>query len=37
MARLINDNFEDTLKDKASRNIDDNPDVISNYPKPQIN
>lgn len=37
MARLINDNFQDALKDEALRNIENNPVVTFNYPKPQIN
>lgn len=37
MAKLTNDNSQDSLKDKVSRNVEDNLDTISNYPKPQIN
>lgn len=28
MVRLTNDNFQDTLEDKVSRNSEDNPDTI---------
>lgn len=37
MAKLINDSSQESLKKKVSRNMEDNPDIISNCHKLQIN
>ena len=36
MVKLINDNWKDSLKGKALRNMEDNPSDVSDYPKSQI-